>query len=408
MTDKNQDIFEAFAGKIAEMSRAGLESVCWRQDKYNTGGIVESDERVDEGRKLYWPWCWPRSYIVEPLLAAGEEQRVLKFLDFWMKCQRDEGNWLHCYDIRDSKEYPGLPETDNVGYLLWHIGTYLKASKNLNWLNKNWEKIKKAVFFLEKNFNEELDLIWGQEEANIPGEGRFPIRYALHINSICAKGLLAASKMASLQNDSKSEGRWNELAQRILKNGIGTKLWDEKAGTFAFGFTEDKKRITAPALWLTLNPFWIHDCFDDRISSVLDYHKKQLYNKDPKIKGTYWVYNFSPLLYAGTALENEYSGIGVWVGGLPVLIHALLKAGRVEEATEQLKKLIELTNPENNLVPEHINTMHKGRLGNYSTYPEPYYYVDSGNLLHLSFFLNLIARHRPDLLKHYTILQSKG
>ena len=399
MNDINEKVFGPDSEKIAEMCRAGLESVFWRQDKYGTGGIVESDERVDEGRKLYWPWCWPRSYIVEPLLVAGEHERVRDFLGFWMKCQRAEGNWLHCYDVRNYNEYPGLPETDNVGYMLWHIGSYIKASNDTKWLNENWAGIEKSVSFLEKNFNEELDLIWGQEEANIPGEGRFPVRYALHINSICAKGLLSASAMAALKGDARLAKKWDNLAGRILKTGIGTKLWDEEAGAFTFGFTEDKRRITSPALWLTLNPFWMHECFDDKIEAVLDYHKEQLYDKDPQIKGTYWVYNHSPLLGPGKQLENEYSGIGVWVGGLPVLIHALVKAGRHGEASEQLKKVIELTNPENKLVPEHVNTMHRGKLGNYSVYPEPYYYVDSGNLLHLSFFLSLIGWRMPGLLK---------
>lgn len=400
MANINKEVFGSFADKITEMCRAGLESVFWRQDKYGTGGIVESDERVDEGRKLYWPWCWPRTYIVEPLLAAGEYGRVRDFLDFWMKCQRAEGNWLHCYDVRDCKEFPGLPETDNVGYMLWHIGSYVTAADDSKWLEQNWERIKKSVLFLEQNFNSELNLIWGQEEANVPGAGRFNIRYALHINSVCAKGLLSAAGLALRKGDGAAAGRWNTLAGKIIENGIKEKLWDENAGTFSFGFTEDKQRITASALWLTLSPFWLHDLFDERLSSVLDYHKKSLYDKDPKIRKTYWLYDYSPLIEAGLQLENEYSGIGVWSGGLPVLIHALIKAGRYAEASEQMGKLIEMTNPENNLVPEHLNTMHPGKLGNYSVYPEAYYYVDSGNLLHLSFFLSLVSRHAPDLLKN--------
>ena len=49
--------------KLRAMWDASWESIRWRQDRYKTGGIVGSDERMDGGRKLYWPWCWPRDFI---------------------------------------------------------------------------------------------------------------------------------------------------------------------------------------------------------------------------------------------------------------------------------------------------------------------------------------------------------
>ncbi len=59
--------------KLQAMWDASWESVRWRQDRHKTGGIVESDERVN---KLYWPWCWPRNFIVEPMLAVKYYDRV--------------------------------------------------------------------------------------------------------------------------------------------------------------------------------------------------------------------------------------------------------------------------------------------------------------------------------------------
>ncbi len=396
---RSQPIFDKHENGLRKMVEAGFESVYWRQDKYDTGGIVESDERVDGGRKLYWPWCWPRTYIVEPLLSAGQYERVRRFLKYWIKCQRADGNWLHCYDVRDYSEHPGLPETDNVGYMLWHFSKYFEKTNDADWIRMHWENIEKAGQFLESKYNPKLKMIWGQEEANVPGMGRYKVRYSLHINCVCGLGLQSASGLAEKLDKVEIAKRWVQIADTILNESIVQKLWDEKEKTFAFGLTESGERITAPALWMTLMPFWLFDRFDDRLTDTLAYLKRHLYNKDPKIPHTYWFYDYSVLIDAGKPIENDYSGCGVWIGGLPVLIYAMLKAGQIQQASEQVEKIIQWTNPENNLIPEHINTLHPGKLGNYSVYPQPYYYVDSGNLLHLSFFLTMISRNLPELIR---------
>lgn len=394
-----EKVVEGYREELLAMARAGLESVYWRQDRYPTGGIVESDERVDGGRKLYWPWCWPRTHIVEPLIAVGQFHRVERFLDFWIECQRPDGNWLHCYDVRDHREYPGWPETDNVGYMLWHFGAYVKAAGDEQWLGRNWSHIESAARFLEENYRPEICLIWGQEEANLPGRASHSIRYSLHINCVCALGLLSAGDLAERRGDTTAAHRWREMAESILDEGIAVRLWDAEKRTFAWGLGEDGKRLTAPGLWMTLMPFWLFDRFDGRLDDTLAYLRTCLYDRDPKIPKTYWFYDFSPVLDAGKELVNQYSGYGVAIGGLPVLAHALVKADQGEHAREQLEKIVEHTSKDNGLIPDHVNTLTPGKIGDYSIYPEGQYRVDSGNLLHLSFFLTLTARHEPGVLR---------
>ncbi len=82
-----------------------------------------------------------------------------------------------------------------------------------------------------------------------------------------------------------------------------------------------------------------------------------------------------------------------------MLISALLKAGQIDHAREQLEKILELTSRDNWLIPEKIDTLTPGVIGDYSLYPEGQYIVDAGNLLHLSFLLTLGARHIPDMLR---------
>lgn len=384
---------------IRQMAQAGMESVCWRQDHYATGGIVESDERVDEGRKLYWPWCWPRNFVVGPLLAAGLHQRVKRLLLFWARCQRPDGSWLHCYDVRDHKEYPGWPETDNVGYMLWHIHQYVTVCHDDEFLSAHWPMVERAATFLQSQFDERWDLIGGMEEVDLPECGRVPIRYSLHINVICSMGLSCAARLARRMCKESLAEQWERLSDRIQTQGIERRLWDARESVFAFGIAEDGRRITAPVLWMTLMPHFISDRWNDRIEGTLAYLDRKLYDKDARVRKTYWLQDYSPLLVAGEPLDNKYSGMGVWVGGLPVLVAVCLKAGRLDKADEQLGIMADLTHPKSLLIPEHVNTLHPGRAGHYSIYPEPWCHVDSGNLLHLSFFLTLIARHEPAWLK---------
>ncbi|OHE71257.1 MAG: hypothetical protein A2007_03095 [Verrucomicrobia bacterium GWC2_42_7] len=396
--DEARKIFDVHKPKLKQMCFAGLESIYWRQDQYTTGGIVESDSRVDGGRKLYWPWCWPRTYIIEPLLVLGQFDRVKKFCNFWLRCQRPDGSWLHCYDVRDYSEFPGWSETDNVGYMLWHFSEYVKGSNDYSWLKQNWCKIEVAADFLLDKFDPKFSLIWGMEEAHIPGYEKMPIRYPLHLNCVCAKGLLAASELAQLMGHDELSQKYSAAGRDIIQNGIRKHLWDARNRTFSFGLTENGNRLTAAVAWMTPIPFWLFDSFDDVLCENLQFLQQSLYNKDSKIKRTYWIYDFDLVFKQNKLLENKYSGFGVQLGTLPVIIYACLKANLFKHAAEQLGILLEFTNPESNLVPEHINTLHPGELGNYSIYPKPYYYVDSGNLLHQSFFMTLIARIYPEIL----------
>ena len=398
-------IFNKYRPKLLEMAKAGLESTYWRQDQYTTGGIIESDVRVDKGRCLYCPWAWPRCYIAEPLLTVGSFDRAKQYMIFWIACENISGPpWLHCYDVSNYHEYPGIGETDNIGYMLWHFTEYVRATNDIDWLKTNWSGIKYAGDFLVNHrYNSSMKLVWGDEEYDpTQVDPRLPsldIKYSLHINIVCARGLLEASELAELMSDTTTDNKWRQTAETILTE-IPIKLWDNEEKTFMFGLDESGVGLTAPIYWMNLMPFLHFDRFDDKLDDTLDYLKRKLYNKDPKIAKTYWGCDHSAMLDGIVPAKNAFSGLGPFIGALPVYIHCFLKAGRYAEAEKQLIKIFEWSNPENNLIPEHVNTIHPGVNG-HTLYPETHslsYYVDSGNLLHEAFLLTLIARYDPELL----------
>lgn len=377
--------------KLNRMIDASLESIAWRQDRYDTGGIVESDERVDEGRKLYWPWCWPRTFVVKPLLDFGEIDRVKKFLGFWKNCQGKNGSWLHCYDVRDYSPYPGsAKETDNIGYILWHIFNYYDYTKDIAWLRENYQMVERAVKYLLSLYSDKYKLIWGVEECSTTEGEDWPSGYSIHTNVICAKGIESASKLAIVLGKKDEGEKWLKYAENI-KEAINATLWDSNEKHYLFGISEDGKQRKSVVLWFNIMPTLMKGDWSRKDEENFLYLKGKLYNHDPKLPGTYWLKDYRPILNAKDSPCFNYSGVGPWIGATPVVVDILLRAGFLSEASQQMNVITKYTSDENNLIPEHINTIHPGKLGNYNIYPNPYYYVDSGNLLHLSFFLTMIT-----------------
>lgn len=377
--------------KLNTMLDASIESITWRQDSYTTGGIVESDERVDEGRKLYWPWCWPRSFVVKPLLDLGETGRVRRFLDFWKNCQQDDGSWLHCYDIRDGSANPeSAKETDNVAYMLCHIFDFYNTTKDIDWLKDNWLMVKRAVEYLMSLYNNDYKLIWGYEECCIPDGADFPAGYSIQINAICAKGLERASELAEAIGERETAEDWLEHSKSVVE-GINERLWDPVDGRYIFGITEEGKPRNGMLLWHNLMPAFINSTWDEKAELTFRYLKNICYDRDPKIPNSWWNSDYSSTLNVSDSPCFNYSGVGVVIGAMPFVAELLLRAGYLKLAAEHVDVFTRYTSDTNNLIPEHINTIHPGRLGNYNNYPEPYYFVDSGNLLHLSWFMSMVT-----------------
>lgn len=378
--------------KLNRMVKASLESIAWRQDRYTTGGIVESDERVDGGRKTYWPYCWPREFVVKPLLDFGETERVRKFLEFWKKCQCKDGSWLHCYDIRNYVPYDNTKETDNVGYSLQHIFHYYDYTKDVAWLKKHWPMLRKGADYLLSLYNKKYNLIWGVEEIVTP-ECDWPRGYSTHINCICARGLECASQLARVLGNGERSRQWLSHAKRI-KKAIDSRLWEPREKRYLAGIGEDGKPRRETLFWFNLMPTFIKKEWSKKDSDNFRHLKRKLYNLDPKIPHAYWIADYRPVLKAANAEDApcfRYTGMGAWIGGSPVAGDILLRGGFLTEAAQQLDVITKYTSDENNLMPEHINTISRGKHGNYNLYPKPYYYVDSGSLLHLSFFLTMLT-----------------
>ncbi len=378
--------------KLQAMLNASLESIAYRQDKYPTGGIVESDARFDNGF-LYGGGkiCYPRNALAAPLLYFGMENRLRRAIAFWKACQDKDGSWGQAFEVVEPGPYKGQHrmQTDTTGYVLRHCGAYYGHSRDGEWLRDNWEMIDKGAEYLIRLFDEKYGMVLGKEEAIIreeTGETDSPVGYYTHINAICEKGLREASELAMGVGDETKAGRFASYADKI-KEGMDKHLWDEQERRCLWGMDSEGKAFRG-AMWFSLMPWYVNGVWDERGSSTFWYLWDKFYDKDPLIRKSYWSNDFTEAMEGRYSHHTKYTGVGPWIGVSPAIAQMLIWEAREDLAAEQINLVTQYTD-ESNLICEHINTIHPGSEGRFKIYPEKPYAVDRGNLSHLSFFLNL-------------------
>ncbi len=382
--------------KLQAMLDASLESIAWRQDKYPTGGIVESDERFDNGF-LYGAGkaCYPRTALAEPLLYFGMEDRLRRIIAFWKTCQDRDGSWGGSFKVDEPWPYTGpnrdrhKQQTDTAGYVLRQCGAYYRHTRDAEWLKNNREMIDRGAEYLISVFDEKYRMIPGREEAIIreaDGEIDSPEGYHVHINAACEKGLRDAAELAlSIGHETKA-GRFATYADKI-KEAMAEHLWDEKEHRYLWGMDTQGKPFRG-AMWFSLMPWYINCVWDEKASSTFRYLWERFYDKDPLIRRSYWSNDFTDLLEGKHSYHTKYSGAGPYIAVSAAIAQMLIWDGREDLAAEQINLITQYTD-QTNLICEHINTIHPGSEGSFRIYPEEPYAVDRGNLMHMSFFLNL-------------------
>ncbi|MCK4401102.1 hypothetical protein KAW08_02210 [bacterium] len=398
--------------KLNQMIKASLESIAYRQDKYLSGGIVESDDRWDNGF-MYGKGkaCYPRLFITQPLLEFGEFERIRHFLDFWKVCQSPEGNWGQCFNVEKPEPIVengcAKSEIDTNAYILWHCDEYYHYTRDKKWLEENWQMIEKATEYLRTTYNEKFQMCLGIEEMvfrgkNVTGKSvdiGMPVGYSLHINGVCQKGLECASRLAREYGKDSLALKWGNLAEEI-KAGIQKYLWNDDGKYYFAGIHENGQPFVTepyllPALWYQYvnNRLW-----NERTASTFWAVRDIYYNKDRIIPNTYWQLDFNmpgpdgrSILEGGASDSRRWSGMGVRLSLNALTSELLLSGGYPAVAAEEIDTLLKYTD-ESNLVPQHIITVGVGEeTKNFKIYPDKPNAVDRGNLLHLSFFLSLAA-----------------
>ncbi len=434
--------------------RNAFESIAFRQDSYTTGGIVESDVRVSPlGGTGYWPWCWARNYIVEPLLEAGEWERCRKWLNFFLECGQRHG-WknFHCFDVRNYRPWPSnWPETDNIGYFLYYAEMYITRSGDDSWFWSNSIALEEAAEHIVSAIDSETGLVHGLEEMCIYHDGHFidtPVNFGTHVNFLCAAGLQAISKMFHYLDDSEEKtARYAMMAEKVL-TAVDRYLFKKEAGFeyYSIGAAQnleavagnlrqvnsDVEFVVYPGChspWMQLAKAIIWRCWDDKLEYTWRYIKQRLQVFGEELPGTYWW--GSPLDEYKEHLPEPWMPINPTTGQHAMIAWALLEADHPDEAVEFVEVSMRYVKAAEHYLPgESVSTEKAQPIPRYpfrKGYPkselvrpdtgtsyrhnsngssrgmernmvpdssdsDTFYSRDPGNLLHLSAAVNLMVR----------------
>ncbi len=242
----NKDTFTR-AEKLYAKSIEILEQL-----QLENGGILASPP----GKR--YPYVYPRDHVISILayIRLGMYGRARKALDFTQNAQFSDGSFPQRYNQQGKDASYKPSQIDGNGLVLYALGRYLRASRDKDYIRKNWEKIKKNTSYIQQNMQNEHHLVYAQNSIH-----EFPPLekgYEIWANSVCYAGLKEAAFMAGRINKKQHMWEWKQAMTKLRKS-ILTYLWNTKRKSFIKNIrTKDSSSVATGA--------------DASLYAVADYH----------------------------------------------------------------------------------------------------------------------------------------
>lgn len=196
--------------KIYEKSINFIELV-----SYKNGAILASDP------KRRYDYVYPRdtALILRSLMKLEEWNKVKKSLDFFIKNQKETGEWAQRYRKDGKVASYRPPQVDCNGLILYAIRKYFESTGDKKFIKYAWPNIKAgAAFIIEHVMSNGLIFSTNSIHEWPPIEAG----YDIWVNSTCYAGMRGAYKIAKSLGKNEAE-EWRTLARRIW-TGISKKL----------------------------------------------------------------------------------------------------------------------------------------------------------------------------------------
>jgi hypothetical protein len=362
--------------KFNEMWTRTIVEILSRQ--LTNGQLIESSLKSNLYRNTF-----PRSVAPVLLIKSGYYREARNYLDFMWENQKKDGSFWNFFNRNGIGE--GIVEEDGGCYVVAHTYLYTLYSGDSNYLKKRWEKIAKAMDFIEKLFDEELGLVFstaGYSEGNIKGG------YDIYQQAVSAFAFQSASRIAQSLGKAAEAERYADYAKRI-QQGIFENLFNRQEGRFYFQRKSDGSFFDPPyPAFLVLSYYDIVDPGNSALEKSFTY----LIGGPRYGKQSEEMFGLEPF-------DHEHAtGRGFWLGqnGHGWVIPYLLKSGKLDEAARWLRSLIHMTDDRTYLVPEHVNWAEWDADGGewqgkkYGVLPDSSAWVDPGNLYALSTAMHLV------------------
>ena len=391
-----------------KMVEASLLSIARRQDRHSTGAIPESDLDVDNGFSYKFAGgaesaTYTRSVIGHALVRVGMADRLCRFLEFYAKAQCENGQFETAMqtDVAASSSKSGLPltegevawlrqETDTTAYVVLHAYEYYSFTRDTEWLERYWPVLRRALTWLETRIDLGIGLPIGLEEAILDEDGKSVDHPVGFMRQICGTVALSFQLGSWLSKEAGDFSLSSHMESISLQMSVAMEdlFWEDSEGRYFVGASEQRKPFRNP-MFYTVFPAYLRGSWGEHDSLNFRWLLPKIFDCDPLLPGTL---HLNPPNTHTPAELNPYSGAGAFIGQHPIAIELLWKDGQHALADKLLQRTVELTD-DTGLIAEHINTICLGRelAPTMQMWPHPTSYIDRGNLMHLSFFLKLVA-----------------
>lgn len=273
-----------------------------------------------------YPYVYTRdlAILIKFLVEENQEKLARGAINFLLKCQLDNGEWVQRYNDSFQRQEDKLQE-DNTPLAVWAILSYIKkfSSKKLPgyWNNK----IDKALTWISNNLNNDFDLLYSHSSNHEDGinEG-----FELWTNSVTAKSFWLASKIIG---DDKYRSQYKKIKEAILKLLVKNNRFIRKIDK------NNKKYLEADII--LLSPFYF-DLVENNhkyLKNSASYIQNNLYDKD---LGGYWRY------------EDDVYFPGPWIIYSAILANYYYNIDSFKKADKILSWIMEQS--QNGNLPEHL------------------------------------------------------
>jgi len=248
-----------------------------------------------------YPYVYTRdlSILIKFLIENDEKYFAKSAIDFLMKCQLNNGEWVQRYNDISIRQEDKLQE-DNTPLALWALLSFIDEYDEYDVYNKYKIEISKGLNWIESNLNDKNNLLYSHSSNHEDGinEG-----FELWTNSVLARVFYLSSKIIG-------ENKYNDLYNKVYDSILKNLTFDDR-----FIRKIDKKgNKYFEADIILLSPFYfdILDCNDILLKNSIKKIEKELYDNN---LGGYWryeddVYFPGPWIIYSAIIAQYYYNVG--------------------------------------------------------------------------------------------------
>ncbi|MHC1567807.1 MAG: glycoside hydrolase family 15 protein [Candidatus Syntropharchaeia archaeon] len=323
-----------------------------KENQHKNGGFYASPP----GTRYPYIYTRDHSIVILGAVEAGLLKEAKKALKFILNSPKPSGEFSQRYDTDGiDTSYKDL-QIDGNGLILFALGKYYDVTKDDEICEEYWDVIKKAVEYVLRHKNDEIDLI--HTLNSIHEYPAYEHGYEIFANSACCSGIFEAVKIGKAIGKDKDVYEWEKKAEKI-RHSIFTRLFSPRMRSFIKNI-RNKYQDSKP---LGYDPY-ASVITDVDVVEYAPAYFELIDDEDPKVINTVrridrelWDEELGGLNRYPEHWNRNNGGYGPWPHFTAQIARHFLKIGDEDTAERFLGWCVEIAHEY--MLPEHISTIER-------------------------------------------------